>query len=122
MTPDRANPEQEIAQILETLRRSREFLLDPSPQNIDYCGMMASQCATRMARLLEKPELAMGAGKSLDLVRSEINAITDLLASAATFRRNLLGVMHAAALPITTTANPSLEEASEKARSVHVLC
>lgn len=108
--------EREIAEILESLRRSREFLLDPSPQNIDCCGMMAGHCATRMARLLETPELASGAGKSLDLVRGEINAISALLTSAASFRRELLSVMRAAA-PSSAIQNPP----SEKAQSVHVL-
>ncbi|HTA44380.1 MAG TPA: hypothetical protein VK789_18150 [Bryobacteraceae bacterium] len=118
MTPDQASPEQAIAGILDSLRRAREFLLDPSPQNIDCCGMMLGQCANRMAGLLGNPELTSGTENSMALVRTELNAIAGLLASAATFRRDLLKVMRAAASPLAIPGDTT----SQKAQRVHVLC
>ena len=119
MTADQASPQRVIAEILDSLRRSREFLLDPNPQNIDCCGMMMGQCANRMARLLDAPGLTPRMENSMVLVRTELNAIAGLLSSAATFRRDLLKVMRAAAGPIAVPADTI---PSEKAQRVHVLC
>ncbi len=81
-----------------------------------------AQCAERMARLGQNPEIASGDTEgfaaSIRQVRDELAAISGLLASAARFRRGLLQAMRGAAEePAAAVDNPP-----EKVRRLHVLC
>lgn len=124
--PGQDQPDQLIAGVLDSLRGAREFLLDPSPQNIDCCRMIMGQCAERMAGLVQCPQLASYAGEnfanSIRLVRDELSTIAGLLTSAATFRRDLLRAMRGAVQAAIPIDNPSQKHPAAKVRRVHVLC
>jgi len=88
-----SDPNKAIAGVLDTLRRSRKFLLDPTPRNVDLCSAVLSQCVQKIVNLMEGDHLACDYDKlrlSLLNVRAETSAIAGLLDSAAAFRRDML--------------------------------
>lgn len=119
MTPDTASAEQAIAGVVESLCRARQFLLDPSPRNIDCSRILMAQCAGQLASVIE---CSRSGGESLresiGLVRRELGTIASLLASAASYRRGLLNAMRAAAGAEMMVS----DNGSEKVQRVHVLC
>jgi hypothetical protein len=120
MTPG-SDPSPVIAGVLDTLRQARSLLRDPSPQNIDVCRLSVFQCVHKLVTAMEgdrsdwqKTELT---NLLLDM-RSELSAISDLLDSAAAFRRNML---HAAPRSTHTLAIDVDPGATQTVRLVHVL-
>jgi hypothetical protein len=115
------NPDQLIADSLESLRQCRLLLLDPSPQSIDYCRIVMAQCTERIEGLIRDPNLVLSTNgaftSSLRLIRRELGAIAGLLESAAAFRRDMLRVTCGATpAPVVPIDAPGI-----KARRVHVL-
>ena len=127
------SPHQSIADVLESLQTSRELLLDPSPQNIDYCRMVMGQCTERLTELTQDPEFAARASDifaaDVRRIRIELASISGLLTAAAAFRRGMLQAMRsatvsAATAPSRVTFAPiiPIDTTVEKARRVHMLC
>ena len=130
------SPDQSIADVLESLQRSRELLLDPSPQNIDYCRMVMGQCTERLTEFTQDPEFAAHSSDifvaDVRRIRMELASIAGLLTAAAAFRRGMLQAMRSAtviaapAMPAISRATPApvipIDTAGEKARRVHILC
>jgi hypothetical protein len=115
-----ATPEAAIAEVLDTLERAREFLLDPNPQNIDCCRVTMAQCAERMAEVAHDPNLASLTEErlmaSMKPVQDELRRISALLGSAAAFHRDVLQVMRGASpAPVIP-----MDAHVEKVRRVHV--
>lgn len=118
-----------IAEMLASLRRSRDFLLDPTPQNIDCCRMILGRCADQLGPLAGNPTIAARAARdnasSFQLARKELSSIAGLLGSAATFRRDLLQAMRAAAdipaIVIDASAQHHPPQDPEKVQRLHVL-
>lgn len=116
-----ADPGTVVAGVLDSLRQSRTLLLDPSPQNIDWCRMAISQSAQRIADLINgdrsrwnQQELT----RSLLKIRSELNSISKLLDSAAAFRRNRMKGI-SGKTPVQAVEYDA--EADEMVRHVHIL-
>lgn len=116
-----SGPTEVIAAVVDTLRRSRSLLLDPSPRNIDWCRIAVSQCAHKIAGIMQgdrsqwdKNELS----PALLRIRSELSAIANLLDSAAAYRRGMLSALSAANRPHLPDSDAS---EAETVRSVHVL-
>lgn len=124
--PQQPNRETVVAEVLDLLRRSREFLLDPTPQNVDCCRMIMAQCAGRLEGIAHDPESNPQAREafaaSIHLVREELRRIAGLLAAAARFRHDLVEVMRVAEPAPAIPSEPLEAEAPEKARRVQVLC
>jgi hypothetical protein len=135
MNVEAGDPNRVIAGVLDSLRQSRGLLLDPSPRNVDCCRVAVAQCTQTVGKLAadragwDRGQLTA----SLLLVRCELGAITELLDSAAVFRRDMLKAIsdasrHAAPIalaarsdqfmPIDSHANQS---ADQKVPRVHVL-
>jgi hypothetical protein len=92
MTPG-TDPSPVIAGVLDTLRQARSLLLDPSPRNIDACRLSIFQCVHKLVTAMEGDRADWPKKELTNLLlemRSELSAISDLLDSAATFRRNML--------------------------------
>ncbi|HVY92884.1 MAG TPA: hypothetical protein VHA14_09055 [Bryobacteraceae bacterium] len=87
-----SHAEGEIAAVLAALRDARGLLADPAPANIDRCCSALAQGVSVMRSLLAQNAAPAGGGiqPSLHLVRAETAAISNLLDSAAAFRRNVL--------------------------------
>lgn len=116
--------ERAAVNVLDLLRRAREFLLDPTPQNIDCCRILMARCAEDMTGMARDPELASGHGEGFKAiirqVQNELGAIAELLASAARFRRDALKIMRAAAKSLDAVEKPA-EKIPGKVHRVHVL-
>jgi hypothetical protein len=120
MTPG-TDPSPVIAGVLDTLRQARSLLLDPSPQNIDVCRLSVFQCVHKLVAAMEgdrsdwqKKELT---NLLLDM-RSELSSISDLLDSAAAFRRNMLHRAPHSTRDLAADIDPA---ATQTVRRVHVL-
>lgn len=116
-----SGPREVIEAVLHALRRSRDLLLDPSPGNIDCCRIAMSQCISPVSGLMQSdrsqwngPELR----QCLLQIRAELRAISNLLDSAAAFRRGMLTAICAADRSHVT---PPDSGEVQTVRGVHVL-
>ena len=107
MSPE-SGPTEVITGVVDSLRQSRELLLDPSPRNVDCCRVAIAQCIQKVAGLMEgdrsrwnKHELR----PPLLQIRGELGALSNLLNSAAAFRRGMLTAVSAAERPRAISAD-----------------
>lgn len=116
-----SGPAEIIAAVLDTLRQSRNLLLDPSPRNIDWCRIAVSQCAHKIAGLMQRDRAQWDKNElshALLRIRSELRAIANLLDSAAAYRRGMLSALSAANRPPVADLGPGT---AQTVRGVHVL-
>jgi hypothetical protein len=104
-------PDRVIAAAFDTLRQSRDILLDPTPRNIDSCRAAISQCVQKIVDLMQGDSSVWNRDElrhSLFAVRRELGAVSNLLDSAAVFRRDMLkavsGATRSRAIDINTAA------------------
>ncbi len=90
--PERA--EELMAQVRELLGHARELLQDPDPQNIDSsCSdlLSAFESLTNVQSVIaESGGKVRCSAESAAIVRNDVNVISRLLESAASFHSNLL--------------------------------
>jgi hypothetical protein len=116
-----------IVHVLDSLKRARRLLLDPSPQNLDCCQALVSQCVEQIAGLSKDRGVKVHATQRLTSqvrqIQQELNSIARLLDSAAAFRRDLLRVISKATQGATApeqTGIAQIDTEEEKARRLHV--
>lgn len=120
MTPG-IDPNPVVAGVLDTLRRSRALLLDPTPRNVDVCRLAVFQCVHKLSAAMEADRSDRhneALPKLLLDIRAELGTLAHLLDSAAAFRRNTLGKAPAADRHAAIDTDPA---ASQTVRRVHLL-